>query len=235
MKYVLSPENYSDIGAPEHVIKWVRDGVPLPFSQEPQECFHQNRVYCDNHALFIDSEISRLLSIGAIKPVKQKPHCVLSMHAVPKKNKKYHLVTDCHPINGSIVCPTFSQEGISAVQSSIQESEILMTLDIKDGFHHVPLAAEFSTYVGIQWRGQFYVWCVLCFGISIVPYYSHKVIRPVVQYLRLHQIRLAPFVDDFLQPFGCPVVKEPHKNRILDCRLCNFRRGYFIIKDLLNH
>ena len=85
------------------------------------------------------------------------------------------------------------------VSDLIQEQDILMTVDIKDGFHHVQLHADSQTYFGMFWKDQFYVWCVLCFGIAIAPYYFHKVIRPVVQHLRQQQqIRLAPFVDDFL-------------------------------------
>ena len=196
--YRLSSTEYKNIGAPEHIIKWIQEGVPLPFKSTPEPCFHLNRVYCDSHAVFIDGEISRLLTIGAIREVKQKSHCVLSMRAVPKKNNKLHLVTDCRPVNEHIECPSFSQEGITAVSENLQEGDTLLTLDVKDGFHHIPLNASFQTYIGIAWRGKFYVWCVLCFGVSIAPYYFNKVIRPVAKYLRINNICLAYFVDDFL-------------------------------------
>ena len=31
-------------------------------------------------------------------------------------------------------------------------------------------------HLGISWRGQYYVWHSLCFGVSIAPYYFNKII-----------------------------------------------------------
>ena len=80
----------------------------------------------------------------------------------------------------------------------IQKGDTLFTIDLQDGFHHVKLHPDFTKYLGFYWRGKFYEWQVLCFGVSIAPYYFHKLIRPVVQHLRSNNVRLAPFVDDFL-------------------------------------
>ena len=77
--YRLNAEQYEQIGTSPQVIDWVKNGVEFPFRDQPTECFHHNRVFSDNHAAFIDSEINRLLTIGAIEQVLQKPHCVLSM------------------------------------------------------------------------------------------------------------------------------------------------------------
>ena len=50
----------------------------------------------------------------------------------------------------------------------------------------------------MKWKGRFYVWNVLCFGLSISPYYFYKILRPVTQHLRLNGLRLCVFVDDIL-------------------------------------
>ena len=196
--YKLNVEEYKRIGAPAQVIDRLTNGAKLLFDSEPEECFHHNRVFTDIHVKFIVNEINRLLSVGAIRESKIKPKCVLAMRAVPKKNNKHRLVIDCRHINSSMVKPSFSQEGITVVSQLIQEEDILMTIDVKDGFHHIPLHQESQSYVGIYWKGKFYAWCVLCFGIAVAPYLFHKVVRPVVEYLRQEQVRLAPFIDDFL-------------------------------------
>ena len=197
-KYELKPNEYESIGTPEYVVNWIHNRVTLTFRAQPKSCFNLNHVYCNTHARFIDAEINRLLSVGVIELVEKRPHCVLSMRAVPKKNKKFRLVVDCHHVNESIECPTFSQEGISAVAESIESGDILLTLDLKDGFHHVPLNKAFQTFLGIAWHGKFYVWKVLCFRVSIAPYYFNKIVCPVICYLRSVGVRLASFVDDFL-------------------------------------
>ena len=196
--YELNASEYEAIGAPAEVVKWIREGAKLPFSQEPSACFNENRVYTTQHSRFIESEINRLLTLGAIKQVDFQPKCILAMRAIPKKSGAHRLVVDCRPINVNMVVPKFHQEGIKVVSELIQTDDILMTIDVKDGFHHIPLHDESQTYVGMAWKGKFYVWKVLCFGIAIAPYLFHKVVRPMVQYLRQQHLRLAPFVDDFL-------------------------------------
>ena len=196
--YCLNADNYEAIGAPKQIVSWVREGVDLPFKSIPPACTHQNRVKSYTHAKFVDSELQRLLSIGAIEKVSNKPHCVLALSVVPKKNRKLRLVTDCRPINIHIDTPSFTQEGIPAVSELIQEGDILLTIDIKDGFHHIKVKEGFRQYIGFLWREQFYQWRTLCFGVSIAPYYFNKIVRPLIAYLRSKDIRIAPFVDDFL-------------------------------------
>ena len=158
--YSLHADEFKHIGASNTVVQWVRDGVEFPFIREPDECFNRNRIFTDQHAKFVDKEIIRLLSIGAVEQVSYKPKCILSMRVVPKKSGKSHLVTDCRPVNSNIDCPSFTQEGISAVSNEIQQDDVLMTVNIKDGFHHVLIKEQF----GIYWREKFYVWRT-CFGM----------------------------------------------------------------------
>ena len=161
-------------------------GIEIPFKSEPEPCFYDNNVFSLNHKRFVDEEIQRLLKSGAIKQVKIQPKCVLSMRCVPKKNKKFRLVIDCRPINKFIDTPSFTQEGISAVAELIEPEVEIITIDIKNGFHHVPINEKHQKYVGIFWRDKFYAWQVWCFGISCAPYYFHKTVRPmVVFYVRM--------------------------------------------------
>ena len=105
---------------------------------------------------------------------------------------------DCRLVNVSIDTPSFSQEGLKAVAELIEPGDRLILLDIQDGFHHVSICSEHQTYFGIKWKGNFYVWTSLCFGISCTPYFFYKVLRLVVSFLHENNICLANFVDDFL-------------------------------------
>ena len=80
----------------------------------------------------------------------------------------------------------------------IQKDDQLVTIDLKDGFHHVPIAKQFKKYLGIYWKGQYFVWQVLPFGVSYAPYYFHKCVFPVIKFLCQQNIRLSPFMYDFL-------------------------------------
>ena len=194
----LNFDSYRNIGAPDHVLDWIREGVKIPFETKPNKCFFNNRVKNRKEEVFIDQEISKLLEQRTVAKVNYKPKCILAIQCVPKKGGKLRLVLDCRPINRHINSPKFTQEGIAAVSDLIECDDELVTIDLKDGFHHVGIHKHFQTYVGFKWRGEYFVWQFLPFGIACAPYFFNKVLQPVVEYLRVNDVRVAPFVDDFL-------------------------------------
>ena len=115
-----------------------------------------------------------------------------------KKQSKLRLVLDCRHVNNSIKCPSFSQQGIQSVAKQIQEDDDLISIDLKSGFHHVKIQVQYHKYLGFYWNGDFFVWQVLLFGVKCVPYYFNKILRPVVEFFRVQNIRNSLFVDDFL-------------------------------------
>ena len=78
--------------------------------------------------------------------------------------------------------PSFTQEGIKSVADLIEPNDELITVDLKDGFHHVKIHPNFQKFLGISWSGR-YVWQVLPFGVQCAPYFIYKIVRPVVIYL----------------------------------------------------
>ena len=94
--------------------------------------------------------------------------------------------------------PSFTQEDIKSVSVLIDHNDQLVTIDLKDRFHHVKIHQDYQKYLGISWKGGYYVWQVLPCGVQCTPYYFYKVVRPVVTFLRENNIRRPPFVDDFL-------------------------------------
>ena len=199
MMFNLNAEAFRRIGASEKVIDWLNHGVTFPFKKgHPPRCYHYNRIKNDREFSFVTDQVKKLEIQGCVKEVASLPHCTLALSCVPKKNGKLQLVLDCRPLNDCIECPSFSQEGIKGVSALIQENDQLVTFDIESGFHHIPVHKDFQTYISFEWQGRYYVWTCLAFGINIAPYYFHKVVRPMVIFLRDNNIRISPFVDDFL-------------------------------------
>ena len=195
----LKPNAWRRIGASETIVDWISNGVPLVFKQEPQKCMFLNRVASGKQEEFVDAKIGKLLRKGAVKKVEPwDVHCILPLRCVPKKRNKLHLVLDCRHVNDKIGCPSFSQEGIQAVADQIEDGDNLISIDLESGFHHVPVKIQYQKFLGFRWKNEFFVWCVLAFGIKSAPYYFHKILRPVVAFFRKNGIRNALFVDDFL-------------------------------------
>ena len=151
-----------------------------------------------NHTAFVDFAINSLLHDGAIEKVSHKPHCVSPLGVVPKKDNKLRLVCDLRELNSSCITPKFVYENIDSVLDLVEPGNQFISADLKNGFHHVFVRGEYRKYLGIYWRGAYYQWRVLPFGLSFSPYFFCKILKPVIQYLREQGLKVVIFVDAIL-------------------------------------
>ena len=119
-----------------------------------------------------------------------------------------------YPLNKHVHCPYFKNEGINTVCDLLDQNDHLLTVDLKDGFHHVSVNPEFRTFLGFCWKNQFYVWNVLPFRLRSSPWFFNKLIRCVVQYLRSQNLKLSFWVDDCLL-MGKPEDIDHVKSKLL--------------------
>jgi len=169
-------QTWSQIGAPPYVLDWIKDGVTLPFDKTPERFVLPNRAFSDKEELFVDSELQRLLQEGSIVKCSEDdiPQCISPINCVPKKNNKFRLVTDLRELNQYCCKRNFQYEDIKSVLEVIRPADQLITVDVKDGFFHVPVHKEWQSFLGIQFKGSVYKWTCLPFGLSLSPYFFCK-------------------------------------------------------------
>ena len=191
-------EAWARIGAPTTVQAWIREGVHIPFKENltPDSFCLKQYSLSEKETQFVKSELLQLQAIGAIEQVNYQPYCVSPIKCALKKGGKYRLITDLRQLNAQVDAPTFQHENINTVGQVIEPGDHMVTFDLKNGFFHVPVSPSDQKYLGFQFHRRWYVWKVLPFGLSCSPYYFHKVLRPVVRYLRGQGIRLVFYVDD---------------------------------------
>ena len=184
------------IGAPRTVVSWVSEGVPLPFSSIPTPFLFCNRAFSPPEILFIDREVRRLLECGAIERCPDVPGFISPLHCVPKKGSDFRLILNLSHLNNFVNAPRFRNDDIRVVADYIQNDDLLVSVDIKNGFYHVPVRECDRKYLSFMWNDAFYRFTVTPFGLCISPYYFCKIVRPVI-YLRELGVRLSVYVDDF--------------------------------------
>ena len=184
--------------ASDTVVDWLISGVPIPFIHEPESFELPNHRLNAEQTKFIDSEINKLVQGGAIRKVNFVPKCVSPIGCVPKKSGKSRIILDLREVNRSCSAPKFQNEDIRCAMQLLQDNDLMVSLDISNGFLHIPVRLEHQTYLGMKWKGEYYTWLTLPFGLSASPYYFAKTLRPVIQHLRQQGLRVMTFVDDFL-------------------------------------
>lgn len=222
---------WNKIGAPQVIKSWIKHGVPLVFTDTTPDSFefynpHMNK----KERSFVRGEIRALLRRGAIRQVNNKPFCVSPIKCVPKKNGKFRLITDLRELNSCILHAKFQLEGINTVAEFIDSKDSMITIDLENGFQHVPVADVFWQYLGFMFENNYYVWCVLPFGLACSPYYFHKVLRPVITFLREQDIKCSIYVDD--------CIVSACDDRIIDHRdfvLQSFQELGFVVNFTKSH
>jgi hypothetical protein len=186
------------IGAPLTVLNWLSDGISIPFSSIPEPFEFNNFIFESKKESFVREEIKRLFKCGYIVECYNKPEHISPIGCVPKKTGGYRLITDFRHLNSFCTPCKFKQEDIRNVEQVVKEKDFFTSIDLKDGFYHVPVNKDYQKYFSFYFEGKYYSYVVLPFGFSLSPYFFAKVLRPVVTYLRSLNIRLSLYVDDFL-------------------------------------
>ena len=79
---------------------------------------------------------------------------------------------------------------------------LLAKLDLKDAFHHIPVAPSQWHLLGFHWQSQFYYSIVLTFGLRSAPYIFNLFAEGLHWIIRRHiPGELCHYLDDFLPIF----------------------------------
>jgi hypothetical protein len=178
-------------------------GYALPWIDGPPDkpAYFKNHASASEHSEFVDQAVQSLISTGTILSISTRPFVVSPLGVVPKPPDKIRLILDLRFLNSFIKATNFRYESIRTVSDLCQQGDFLFTVDLKSGYHHIDIHKDFWQLLGFQWRGQYFVFTQLPFGLAPACYVFTKVMRQLVQSWRSRGIRLIPYIDDFL--FAC--------------------------------
>jgi ribonuclease HI len=157
----------------------------------------KNHPSADSHADFVDTAIADLLVTQAIAELQQPPTVVSPLGVVPKKGTdKYRLVWDGRYVNSHLVIPTFSYETLAVLPDWARLGDWVFTIDLKSGFHHVDLHPDFWHYMGFSWKGKFYCFTAMPFGLGPAPWCYTVLMQAVLSHFRQSGHRVSGYLDD---------------------------------------
>ena len=207
---------WENIGCNEIVLEWIKQGVKIPFTSNPPEFQLNNHKLNGIQVSFIRQELQRLLSLGYIIRQDKKPKFISPIGCVPKKDKGFRLIVDFRYLNSFCSSSSYKQEDIRHAADIIEPKDKLSSIDIKDGFYHIPVNKRDQEYLSFEFENRYYSFTVCPFGLCLSPYFFAKTLRPVVTYLRTLGIKLNLYVDDFLICANTSVATD-HTDLVVNC------------------
>jgi len=80
----------------------------------------------------------------------------------------------------------------------LKEGGYMTTIDLKDGFFHVPVLPSHQAYMSFQWEGKTYVFHVLPFGRSALPWLFTCFVQATIHHLHRQGMQVMAYMDDFI-------------------------------------
>ena len=175
------------IGAPNHVLRWLREGVRADWLDGPPRPFHHGVThFTPEERSWLTGERDRCLGTGAWR----RATCfdfVSRAFIVTHKGKR-RLVIDFRHINLHHVKRGCRFESLSRLRRMARRHDWVFSIDLKDAYHNLGVHEDdqaFFTF-GLQTDdGTEYFSCsALSFGWCMSPWYFTQLMKPVVSYFR---------------------------------------------------
>ena len=182
------------------VIECIRDGYKLPLLSIPAPFSGSNQKSALDSAEFVTSAIKELLVNRCICKVTNKPRVCSPLLVVRNSEGKERLVLNLRYLNQYLFKESFKCEYIRVALLLFQKGDYMFSFDFKSGYHHIDIHRQHWEYLGFAWsqgpNTEYFVFCVLPFGLSTACYLFTKVMRPLVKHWRQQGLHIVLYLDD---------------------------------------
>lgn len=150
----------------------------------------------------IDAHVLDLLEKNAVYQIKDlrdvRRGFTSPLLLVRKKSGSYRPCLDLRHINAVVEYNKFKMEALKELKQMLLPGDFMTSLDLKDGYFHIPVSSTSQPLLQFRWKGNYYRFSALPFGLSSAPLVFTKMLRPVIRYLRARGIRLMAYLDDII-------------------------------------
>ncbi|KAL0204651.1 hypothetical protein M9458_002669, partial [Cirrhinus mrigala] len=189
-------------GVSEWVMGIIRGGYSLQFARRPPRfsgVVPTSVRSKDAHVL--RSEVLTLLGKGAIEmvhPAQSESGFYSRYFLVPKRDGGLRPILDLRLLNRALMRRPFKMLNLKQILSHIRPGDWFISLDLKDAYFHIQIAAHHRRFLRFAFEGVAYQYTVLPFGLSLAPRTFTKCMDAALVPLRQKGIRILNYLDDWL-------------------------------------
>ena len=192
---------YEQIGADLEVVKWVRYGYEMKLKEWPLDSFTKNNRSATEDPHFVWHELRRLVALGVMSEVEEKPRVVNALSIVFSNKKR--LVWNVREINSLIDVEKLNLESLDDAAELLEENFFGATSDLEAGYFQVGLAEEQKTLLGCAFENPdtgstvYFVSNTMILGERSAVHSFTRLLKPVVKQARRLGWKGIVYVDDF--------------------------------------
>ena len=193
-------------------------GYELQFRRRPPAFGRVKITSIDDpaKAQALAQELSTLLDKGAILPVDPLLHpggFYSTYFLVSKKDGGLRPILDLRGLNRYLKVLPFHMLTTGVVQRVVCPGEWFTTIDLKDAYFHVPIAAHHQPFLRFAFQGHHYQFRVLPFGLSLSPRVFTRCVAAALAPLQAGGMKVLPYLDDWLvcAPSRAQVMRDTNR------------------------
>ena len=176
-------------GTPAKVLRWLREGIRLPWIRGPPRPFHRGVSFkgleAEKERQLLE-QLQALLDVGAVEPGR-RARWVSQAFLVPKPGSpgKWRLVVDLRHINQYLRKMLCRYETLKKLRHVMREGDWMLSLDLQDGFYTVGVHEEHRDYLTFEVAGVgLFRFKALPMGLSASPSIFTSTVNTFVRALR---------------------------------------------------
>lgn len=194
-------QEWESITDDQWVLKTLQEGLKLEFQETPHLTGIKHTSVNARNLPIILAEVEDLIEKNAIEIVPQAEihqGFYSTLFLVPKKTGDLRPVINLKPLNQYLRKQHFKMDTLTKVLNLVKPQDWALSLDLKDAYLHIPVHKTHRKFLRFCIQGKCYQFVALCFGPSQAPRVFTKIVTVVAAHLRIQNIRLATYLDDWL-------------------------------------
>lgn len=158
----------------------------------------------DHHLSYIKKKTSEEVATHSIEQVTDwaQVKVLIPLFVVeqeqPNGTKKLRIIFDGRALNAYLREATGAVKYESVRDVLLHRARVCTKLDLSAAFRHVRVEEEQKRLLGFTLDGKLYRYACLPFGLSWSPALYLASLRPAIEAIRRHKVRIVWYVDDFL-------------------------------------
>ena len=181
----------------EFVLNCIK-GYKIPFCKEVvQKQLPLNIKTTEEEKHHLNISIKKMIQSGAIEQCEFSEGQFLSSYfLVSKPDGSFRFILNLKKLNLFIKTEHFKIEDIRTAINILCKNDLMCKIDLKDAYFLVPVHESHKKFLRFEFNGQLYQFTVLPFGLSTSPYVFTKILKPVINILRLKGYRSTIYLDN---------------------------------------
>ena len=175
-------------------------GYEIEFQEFPVQTSIPNEYRQNVHQTSVlQCQIDDLVQRNVVTEVDYDQSMFISnVFGRPKPNGDIRMIIDLSEVNEYVSKFHFKMDHLEVAADLLDFDMYMSSIDLKDAYYSIPIWENHKKFLTFQWKGRYFQFNVLPFGLTSAPRIFTKILKPVFSKMREEGFCVLGYIDDSL-------------------------------------